>query len=261
MPNIIMADAQVGGIPEEDVILRKISSITNNTVSMVGSYAFANCTNLSIAKFSSATIIYTGAFRNTNIRTISFPNVQTIFNDAFNWCQRLSSASFPAVTSVGESAFYYNGSLSSVYMPNAVTLGTGAFARCEKLQTINFQAVETIGASAFENCSSLTALDFPAAKTIGSYAFVSCSRVTTASFPACTIISNYAFQSVYNMSSLYLMGSQLVSLIGSGVFSGTNLSPTYQGQNPGSIYVPSSMLASYQSYGYWSYYSSRFVGV
>lgn len=76
-----------------------------------------------------------------------------------------------------------------------------------------------------------------------------------------TSIGNYAFYSCRKLSSLYLMGSSVVSLGGTNVFTYTPMSvSTYLGYF-GSIYVPASLLTAYQAARYWSVYSSRFVGV
>lgn len=97
---------------------------------------------------------------------------------------------------------------------------------------------------------------------IGSYAFAYCSSLTTASFPACTSISAYAFSKCYNLKSLYLTGSSLCNLSNSNAFSSTPIGGySASAGTYGSIYVPASLLTSYQTATNWTYFSSRFVGI
>jgi hypothetical protein len=64
------------------------------------------------------------------------------------------------------------------------------------------------------------------------------------------------------LTSLYLTGSSLCTLAHSNAFGSTPIggysasTGTY-----GNIYVPTSLLTSYQNATNWTYFSSRFVGI
>lgn len=120
--------------------------------------------------------------------------------------------------------------------------------------------VTTIGRYAFAGCESLTAVNFPVCTTIESYAFKSCRRLSIASFPACTVIVDSAFTSCYSLISIYLTGSSYVILTNSNAFTSTPIGG-YSAftERYGLIYVPSSMIASYQTMPNWVYFSSRFA--
>ena len=118
----------------------------------------------------------------------------------------------------------------------------------------------TIKTSAFASCSSLTTVDFPVFTAIESNAFASCISLTTASFPACTTIGNYAFTRCYNLKSLYLTGSSVCQLSNSKAFSSTPFGGySYYFSGTPYIYVPASLLTSYQTATNWTYFSSRIV--
>ena len=120
----------------------------------------------------------------------------------------------------------------------------------------------TIGNYAFYYCSRLTTVSFPVASTIQYGAFSSCYALTTASFPAATTIGGYAFARCYNLKSLYLTGSSLCKLSNSNAFSSTPIGGySASAGTYGSIYVPSSLLASYKTATNWTYFSSRFVAI
>jgi hypothetical protein len=70
------------------------------------------------------------------------------------------------------------------------------------------------------------------------------------------------FKNCIYLKSLYLMGSSLCQLYSSNAFASTPIGgySTYT-STYGSIYVPASLLTSYQTATNWTYFSSRFVGI
>ena len=181
---------------------------------------------------------------------------------AFYYCNSLTTVSFPACTTIGGDAFFYCSSLTSVSFPACTSIGSNAFYCCSNLTTASFPACTTIGCYAFFYCYSLTSVSFPACTSIGSNAFYDCSNLTTASFPVCTSIGSYAFRDCYNLKSLYLLGSSVCKLSNSNAFTSTPIGGYSKSAGTyGSIYVPASLLTSYQTATNWTYFSSRFVGV
>ena len=232
-----------GGTEVEDAIITRTFSglYENSRVTKVGTYAFAYCFSLTTVSFPAATSIEASAFYNcANLETVLFPAVISIGSSAFYSCSRLTAASFPAATSIGNLAFY----------------------SCSRLTDVSFPAAVTIWSSAFNGCSSLTTVLFPAAKYISNWAFYNCSWLATVSLPAAISIRSSAFARCFHLVSLYLMGSTVCSLTASNAFTSTPIiGYSASAGQVGSIYVPASLLATYQSRSIWSYFSSRFVGV
>ena len=240
-----------------------LATISFPICTSIGTNAFANCTSLATISFPSCTTIGTSAFSNcTNLTTISFPSCTTVGASAFYNCTKLSIASFSKCTTIGSSAFGHCYSLITASFPSCTTIGSYAFTGCSSLTTISFPVCTTISSNAFGNCSSLTTAIFPSCSSVGNMAFYCCYSLKTASFPSCTFIGNSAFYSCYNLISLYLTGSTVPTLSGAYGFRSTPIGgySTSAGQY-GSVFVPSSLYATYIAATGWSSISARIVSI
>ena len=244
-------------------VFRSCSSLTVAdfpVCTKVGWEAFHGCSSLTVADFPVCTEIGSYAFVFGGFTSINFPVCEIIYNNAFVQCENLTAVSFPSCTTMGEYAFGTCYSLTTVDFPNCTTIGSSAFHMCSSLTSISFPVCTTIGKNAFIRCSLLTVVSFPSCKTIGAQAFSSCSSLRIAVFPSCTTINNYAFYNCYNLTSLYLTGSSLCTLSKSSAFTSTPIGGYSKSAGCyGSIYVPASLLTSYQTATNWTYFSSRFV--
>ena len=112
--------------------------------------------------------------------------VTSIGDQAFNFCNRMTSISIPSsVTRIGKNAFYYCSSLSEIPLKNGLTsIGDTAFACCTGLNTISFpDSLTSIGNYVFNNCSALKKVTFPRNLTsIGRDLFQCCSNLETVVF-------------------------------------------------------------------------------
>ena len=262
---------------------RSLTTVSFPQCTTIGSRAFQNCFSLTTASFPECTYVGSNAFVNCIIATASFPKCVTIedyaFIDcdlmvasfpkcttigsyAFHRCYSLTTALFPECTLIGSSVFLSCTSLASISFPKCTSIGIQAFQSCRSLATASFPECTSILFSAFQGCYSLTTVSFPVCTYVGSYAFRSCTALTTASFPKCTSIGNSAFVGCNNLISLYLLNSVVCVLSNSNAFNATPIGgySASAGQY-GSIYVPMSLLASYQTATNWTYFASRFVGV
>lgn len=220
---------------EDDIIARTISgAYTNARATSIASYAFAYCSNLT---------------------SVNFPACSSVGYYAFYGCCKLTSVSFPVCTYVAGNAFQGCSSLTSVNFPVCERIGNIAFSSCTNLIEASFPACISIDASAFVRCSNLASAIFPACISVGGSAFAYCSNLTTASFP-CRNMSSYAFSACTKLVSLYLTGSSVCSLRGSNAFSRAGIT-----SSTGAIYVPASLLASYQTATNWAYFSTQFVEI
>ena len=126
----------------------------NDDLTEVGSYAFANCNNLT---------------------TATFTKVTKIVKNAFSYCRSLESISLPEVKEIEASSFNYCSSLESISMPKIEVLGSdkelyGIFNSSYKMTTINIPStIQSIGKNVFKNTSITTInIDKPANSIPGS---------------------------------------------------------------------------------------------
>ena len=141
-------------------------------------------------------------------------------------------------------------------------IGHYAFAECNLLSAV-FPACLSLESAVFESCKSLSGVSLPSCSVIGTWAFHACIGLSAVSLPACRAIHSYAFSACRTLLSLYLMGPSLCTLSGSQAFTNTPIAgvTASTGGVYGSIYVPLSLLSSYQAAANWSWFSDRFAGV
>ena len=135
-------------------------------------------------------------------------DVTTIGEDAFYWCDSLTSVTIPdSVTTIGDRAFSECYSLTSVTIPDSVTtIGGYAFYNCSSLTSITIpDSVTTIEDYAFGSCRSLTSVTIPDSVTsIGTRAFAYCSSLTSVTIPdSVTSIGDEAFSYCSSLTSVY----------------------------------------------------------
>lgn len=252
---------------------------------IIGGYAFNRCSALSSLSFPLCKTISSAAFGNCRaLKSVNFPVCETLGVSAFSYCSSLTSADFPACKTIGSSAFESCSRLARINFPSCKSIGGSAFANCASLTSADFPVCTTMGSSAFYSCSRLASINFPACTAVGNSAFIRCSSLESVSLqsctqiglsafamcynlvtvvlPVCTMISRGAFYSCFNLISLYLPGSSLCSMGDLNAFNSTPISDySASAGRYGSIYVPASMLTTYQTAYLWSWFSNRFVGL
>lgn len=124
-----------GGTDVEDgIITRTITSIENNRVTSVATRVFTDYTNL---------------------ESVDFPQVDTLWNLAFSGCSNLKKVNFPALTHIYPYAFRNCSSLETVDFPQINAIDNMAFYGCGNLKTIILRREDTICElmlNAFANC-------------------------------------------------------------------------------------------------------------
>lgn len=194
-----------------------------------------------------------GVYCNTTLSSLAsraFYNFSDLTEARFTVCKRIGSSAFENCTS-----------LTAVSFPNCSNISAYAFADCTNLTTVHIPQCSNLGANAFRGCVGLTSVSFPRCYYIANSAFYDCNNLSLAFFSCCSSIYSYAFYNCYNLMNLTLPSSRVASLYNRNAFYNTPLSnSTYTGSF-GSIYVPSSLVSSYRTATYWSYYSSRITAI
>ncbi len=220
-----------------------------DSVTSIGSYAFASCSNLTTVEIGGGvTSIGSYAFEECNrLKNIEMPDsLKSIRSYAFYHCDNLTNVSFgDGVTSIGICAFCACDSLKNIEIPDSVTsIGSNAFSGCDNLMSVKIgdsvtsigdwafdgcdkleslelgNSVKSIGIHAFENCDSLKDIEIPdSATSIGDWAFSLCDNLMSVKICHGAIsIGEYAFYCCSNLTSVELGDS--VTTIGGWAFEG-----------------------------------------
>ena len=241
---------------------RKLISLTiGNSVTSIGSNAFANCSGLTSIKISgNVTSIGSRAFDNcSRLTSIKIPgSVISIGDEAFYDCSGLTSLIFEdgkKDLSLGDDVFYncpietghlgrnicdsnlFSGkkSLTSLTIGDSVTsIRDYAFQACSGLTSIKIpESVTSIGDLAFYDCSGLTSIEIPESVTsIGDEAFRACSGLTSIKIPeSVTSIGDLAFYDCSGLTSLILEDGEKGLSLGSYVFKNCPIATGHLGRN------------------------------
>ena len=228
LPSEVVVDSE--SIPVKEIGSRAfednttiISIIIPDSVTIIGSYAFLYCSNLTTVTFgenSQLTTIGSYAFYNcSSLTSIVIPNsVTTIGEWAFTSCSNLTTVTIgenSQLTSIGDNAFFGCSNLTTVTIgenSQLTSIGDSAFNGCSNLTSITIpDSVTSIGDNAFSSCSNLTSITIPDSVTkIGSYAFFGCSNLTTVTIgenSQLTSIGLYAFCNCDSLTSIIIPDS------------------------------------------------------
>jgi hypothetical protein len=262
----VLFDASLTTLVQYPIGWPQSSYVVPNSVTNVGDYAFALCTNLtsvtipnSVAAIGVFTFFYCfnlsnailgnhlttideGAFQYcTSLTSVTIPDsVTTMAEQAFAGCYGLTTMTIPySVTNVGDYAFGWCYSLASVTIGGSVTnngvttIGQDAFFYCYSLTNVIFgESVTGIGDDAFDSCTGLRSVTNPYSVTaIGEDAFANCSGLTSVTISdSVTTIGGGAFISS-GLTSVTIPAS--VTTIGANAFIASGLKAAYfQGNAP-----------------------------
>lgn len=199
-----------------------ITSVTiPDSVTEIGSNAFAGCTNLTsvnyIGDWSKLTIqsgnpavedavnaqLFDFAFTpdNTAVIVTKYNGIAadvtipsrykgkpvTAINNAVFPNSAVTSVTIPdSVTSIPDAAFVNCSELTNISIPNSVTyIGLSAFSSCTSLKSITLpSSLSFISGALFLGCSQLTTIHIPVSVTsIGNNAFADCPSLMTVTYP------------------------------------------------------------------------------
>jgi len=203
-----------------ELIAGCMNTIIPNSVTSIGSDAFADCINLtSIIIPSSVTSIGHNAFAYcSGLASIIIPStVNSIELGAFSGCGGLTSVKVESNNPYFDSRNDCNaiietssnklikGCMNTIIPNNVTTIGDDAFACCSNLTSINIpNNVTIIEGYAFRYCDQLTSITIPNSVTsIGEGAFFFCSKLASISISeSVSSIGLDAFYGCNNLNSI-----------------------------------------------------------
>lgn len=120
----------------DSIINRTIEEFRDNVITMVGPYAFNNCTNLGIVDLPNATYIGDYAFGKCPLSIINLPKVTEIRSNSFLDVGKLHpKVCFPILTRVNYEGFR-GCSFTHIDLPVCTYLGSHAFYQAGPVQTL-----------------------------------------------------------------------------------------------------------------------------
>ena len=174
-------------------------------------YSNDRVTTIAIAPYSTGSALSPSK---ETIKSVSFPNLETVPNELFAGFVVLESVNLPKAVEVGDGAFDSCESLKSISLPNAINVGHWAFAYCLALESVDLPKAEAIGESCFSN-TPIETITLPSAKNVGIAAFGECQALRQVNLPNATEIGENVFNSCPTLTDVVL--PQAVS-IGQGAF-------------------------------------------
>ena len=259
-----------------------LTSVNMPKQTAVGESMFEGCTSLmSISLPEAIYCMGNYGFRNcTALTSVSLPNVSYVTgNNMFDGCTALETIFLPeAEGTMGTYFFARCSNLRSVSLPKIVTLPTNCFRECTSLTYagLNIPNVTTLMASCFQGCTALTTFTSDKITTMNTACFYDCSNLEEVSLSKVTVIPQNCFYSCTKLKKITLGGA--VTSFGATVFrycrlldtiilSGVTAVPTIASttfqsatlitNRTGVIYVPDSLVASFQAHSTWGSYNVK----
>lgn len=119
------------------------------------------------------------------------------------------------------------------------------------VSVIRNDTVEVIESYVFYYCKSLVYAKFTAAKSVESYAFIDCELLTQIDFGQLEKIGNSSFSRCKNLNTLILRNpAGVCALSATSAFTETPFAA--RTGSGGTVYVPSALIADYQTATNWS---------
>ena len=231
-----------------------------------GSSQFSGCTSLvltstsfpKLTTFANGGYTFYGCTSLVTIDSTIFPALTT-FNGGgyhFSGCTNLVTVDLPNLTALGGTGYHFQNctALKNVNLPNVTGApGNYSFSGCTALEHIYLPKFNPSGTYSFNGCNNLLTAVLPykpaTAVAMGGNTFRGCSKLTSVDLGNLSQIKANEFYNATAMNILVLRRTSVTTLANVSAFTGT---PFASGKAGGTLYVPESLLSSYQSASNWS---------
>lgn len=168
---------------------------------------------------------------------------------------KIRNADISNWTSMGGECFLECAQLETVTLGSGMTqLPGNAFSSCSNLSSIDLSNVQVFGSQALLGCASLTSVNLSSASTIKDSAFKGCTALGTVEIgTAVTTIGTTVFTNDDNLTSVTIRATSVPKL-------GGKLN-TSSSASAFTIYVPSSLIATYESATNWKEHAGSFQAI
>lgn len=216
-----------------------IASILNGTY--VGEYVNADITQLRASAFEEC----------TKLTRVSLPNCngRRYCTSTFRSCSELVEIDIPSwVVDLGDRSCENCGKLRIVNAPKLTSVGQYIFQSSPLTDTHIFPELVTLRSSiVFRNCM-FTHFVLPKVQTLVTNTFLACNEVVTLDFGSVTRFNNQALNGNAVLENIIIRTGSVATLTNQNALWGnTNEPPVHK-----KIYVPSSLIVSYQTATNWS---------
>ena len=154
----------------------------------------------------------------------------------------------PDLTEIRDYLFYNSSVLSDVELTNVTTVGQYAFSNCA-IASLVMPNLFAAGLQSF-SYNQMTSVTLPNLMEVSTQMFQRCENLTTADFATASRIGRLAFYYCENLETLILRSESMVQLDGTQQFSNTKIE-----SGTGYIYVPDTLVSSYQADSAWAPYA------
>lgn len=175
---------------------RKLDYVNMPELTNLSQRCFMSCGRLNNLPVENFTLIPQWAFSSSKITDITFPNVTTIYNNAFSNCRELVEITLPSVQSDNfyESVFSGCVKLERVNFPDdMISLGGFTFQNCTFTDFGFLDNLEYVYCGDFEYNNDVEYINLPNVQFVDNYAFRNMYYLKEVVLPSCTTVLSEAF--------------------------------------------------------------------
>jgi hypothetical protein len=137
-----------------------LRSVTGKNVTLIGNFAFADCTSLKIGDFPRVGHEVTDIELKDSTNSMAKGFRVDIGRYAFMGCTGLKDVKFNLAAVIGGNAFKGCTSLAKIDFPNVWIIEKNAFEGCKNLVNVFFEQASKISKEAFKDCEGLKKAEF-----------------------------------------------------------------------------------------------------